>query len=145
MGLIYGPPAFTVHHQVAYPDVGEGSPHHHFVVTPPRTETVKVLRLDLPAHKVAARGAFLRDVACRRDMVCGKRISEDGQDPGSKDIVHRERLFRQIDEKRRLPYVGRCRVPFVKVPTGSVKSFPLRTSCKYAAVLIVEQVRVDRF
>src|SRR5262245_44867659 len=93
-------------HEVAQPDVGEGAPHHHFVVAAPCPVRVKVLLLDTLLDEVACGRAGLRDVAGGRDVIGGHRIAEYREHACAAHVGERLELHRHALEVGRIFDVG---------------------------------------
>ena len=103
------------HQKIAQADVGEGAAHHHFVVAAPRTILIEIRWLHALLHEVFSRRAATRDVAGRRDVIRGHRITEQCQHASRADRGDRGRLHAHALEVGRILHIGGAAVPGVEL------------------------------
>ena len=102
------------HELVAKPDVGEGAPHHHLVVSPAAPVRAEVVLRDSLPVQVSPGGALLRDVACRGEALCSG--SEEGAEHHGYAAFHvkgtsapDESVFDHASERINCPLLMLCR------------------------------------
>ena len=80
-GHVLGVAAFLAFgHEVADADIGEGAPHHDFMVAAAAAVAVEVFGSLTPCSmRYWPAGVFVLEGACGGDMVGGDRVTEEGE------------------------------------------------------------------
>ncbi len=127
-------------HQVANPDIGKGTAHHHLVMAAAGAVGVEVGALDPLCAQPLPRRRRLAERARRRDVVGGHGIAEQQQRAGAANVAGS--LRRQFEE-RRPGNVGR-RWPVVYLAARRRNRLPQILVCADIGVAPTEGLRIER-
>src|ERR1700733_5116247 len=95
-------------------------------------------------NQVFTRRSIPLDGARRRNVVGGDAVSQDGQHPGTSNLLYWRRLGRHAIKIRRLADVGGVRLPLISVPCGELEVLPVLIAIRNSCIFFGEDLGVDR-
>src|SRR5581483_710637 len=131
------------HEEITQADVGERAPHHDFVIAAARAVGVEIDRFHALLDEVTRRGARLRDVAGRGDVIGRYRVTQDGEGTGAMYVRERGRRHGHAFEVRRVLHIGRAGIPGIALARGNLDAGPILIAGEHAGIAFPEHLRVD--